>query len=130
MPEWIPFPEGKYRVERAVLVGPEGAGAEMQDAVLEVLEQGGRRRLRGRGRVANELMVQLLDEGDELDLLLDLGHEYKYRLRSPDIHGGKVFTPGVMSFVQFLPTAPWEQVPEPDFNALLGRLRMLGGRKD
>jgi hypothetical protein len=98
----------------------------MEDAVLEVLEQGGRRRLRGRGRVANELMVRLLDDGDELDLYLDLGNEYKYCLRSPVIQAGKVFTPGVMSFIQFLPAAPWEQVPEPDFNSRLSRIRMLG----
>jgi hypothetical protein len=77
--------------------------------------------------VLNALMVDLLDEGHELDLLLDLGGEFKYRLRGPGIQGGKVFTPGVKSFIQFVPQSPWEQVPEADFNSLMSRVRILGG---
>jgi hypothetical protein len=126
MGEWIPFAEGRYRVERAVLLAADQTGIEVQDAVLEILEDSqGRRRLRGRGRVWNALLVQLLDGGEELDLLLDLGGEFKYRLRHPDIHGGKVFTAGVQSFIQFLPRQPWEALSEPDFTLLMSRVRIL-----
>jgi hypothetical protein len=127
MGEWVPFAEGKYRVERAVLVGGGELGLELEDAVIEVIEQGGRRRLRGFGRVRNERLVSLLDEGDEVDLLLDLGPEFKYRMRRPLIQGGKVFTPGVKSFIQFVPQTPWESLTEADFTALTNRLRRPGG---
>jgi hypothetical protein len=131
MTEWIPFEEGRYRVERAVLLSAGGNGVEVAEAVIEVRAgpRGGRR-MQGRGRVRNALLVQLLDEGEDPDLLLDLGGEFKYRLDGPEIQGGKVFTPGITSFIQFLPRRPWEQVPEADFNALMSRVRMLPGELD
>jgi hypothetical protein len=129
MAEWIPFAEGKYRVERAVLLARDDRAVELEEAVIEIVEDPSRgRRLRGRGRVMNALVVELLDEGHELDLLLDLGGEFKYRLRGPGIQGGKVFTPGVKSFIQFVPQSPWEQVLEDDFNSLMSRVRILGGQ--
>jgi hypothetical protein len=126
MKEWIPFAEGRYLVERAVLLAADNRAVEIEEAIVEVSEgPGGRRRLSGRGRAPNALMVELLDEGRELDLLLDFGGEFKFRLPAPAIQGGKVFAPGVKSFVQFVPQAPWEQVPEADFNYLMSRLRIL-----
>jgi hypothetical protein len=130
MAEWIPFEEGRYRVERAVLLGAGGLGVELEDAVIEVAGPAGRRRLRGWGRVANERLVRLLDLSDELDLVLDLGGEFKYRLRAPRIQGGKVFAPGVKSFIQITPAAPWEELPEEDFTALMTQVRTAGGEAD
>lgn len=126
MTEWIPFAEGRYLAERAVLLAVDGRAVELEDTVIEVVEgKGGKRRLTGRGRVPNVLVMELLDEGQELDLLLDLGGEFKYRLRAPGLQGGKVFAPGVKSFVQFVPNSPWEQVPEADFSSLMARVRIL-----
>ena len=126
MAEWIPFAEGMYRVERAVLLSPGGNGVEVEDTVIEVREDPrAGRRLRGRGRVRNLLLVQLLDDGEDPDLVLDLGGEFKYRLNRPEIQGGKVFTPGIKSFIQFLPRQPWDQIPEAEFNSLMSRVRML-----
>lgn len=128
MDEWIPFAEGKYLAERVFLIGAGEAGVEVEETVIEVFEdRQGRRRLRGRGRVGNALMVALLDDGEEVDLLLDLGGEFKYRLRRPDIQGGKVFAPGVKSFIQFFPQTPWEPVAEEEFNALAARVRIPNG---
>jgi hypothetical protein len=128
MSEWIPFAEGKYLAERVFLIGAGDAGVEVEDTVIEVFEdRQGRRRLRGRGRVGNADMVRLLDEGEEVDVLLDLGGEFKYRLRHPAIQGGKVFAPGVKSFIQFFPQVPWEPLAEPDFNALAARVRTPNG---
>jgi hypothetical protein len=126
MTEWIPFGEGRYLAERAVLLAVDGRAVELEDTVIEVVEgKGGKRRLNGRGRVLNVLVMELLEEGQELDLLLDLGGEFKYRLRAPGLQGGKVFAPGVKSFVQFVPHSPWEQVPEADFSSLMARVRIL-----
>lgn len=127
MDEWIPFAEGRYLAERAVLVAAEEKAVEVEETVIEVSEGRGGRRLQGRGRVRNALLVQLLDEGDDLDLMLDLGGEFKYRLSRPEIQGGKVFTPGVKSFIQFRPRQPWDQVPEAEFNSLMSRVRILAG---
>jgi hypothetical protein len=125
MEGWIPFAEGRYLAERAALLADGERAVEIEEAIIEVSEGRGGRRLQGRGRVRNALLVQLLDEGDEVDLLLDLGGEFKYRLSHPEIQGGKVFTPGVKSFIQFRPRQPWEQVPEADFNSLMSRVRIL-----
>jgi hypothetical protein len=130
MTEWIPFAKGKYLAERAVLLAADRQGVEIEDTVIEIHEDpGGARRLRGRGRVLNALLVQLLDEGDDLDLMLDLGGEFKYRLKRPEIQGGKVFAPGTASFIQFLPSEPWAQVPESDFNVLMSRVRILSDER-
>lgn len=125
MNDWIPFAEGRYLAERAVLLAGDGRAVEVEEAIIEVSEGRGGRRLQGRGRVRNSLLVQLLDEGDDVDLMLDLGGEFKYRMGRPEIQGGKVFTPGVKSFIQFRPRQPWEQVPEADFNSLMSRARIL-----
>lgn len=126
MDEWIPFEEGKYRVERAVLIASDDNGMELKDAVLEIWKDPrGRRRMRGRGRGRAANMVSLLDEGDELDLLLDLGEEFKYRLRHPRIQSGKVFASDVESVIQFIPQGPWEPMAAVEFDALLSRVRII-----
>jgi hypothetical protein len=130
MGDWIPFAEGRYLAERAVLIADDAAsGVELADTIIEVFEGRGGRRLEGRGRARNALLVQLLDENEDLDLLLDLGGEFKYRLKQPRIQGGKVFHPGTASFIQFLPSVPWEQIPEDDFNSLVSRIRILTGER-
>lgn len=128
MGEWIPFEEGRYRVERAVLLAGEGGAVAVEDAVIDVVKGPGGRRLQGRGRVCNELLVRLLDESEDLDLLLDLGGEFKYRMLRPGIQGGKVFSPEVQSFIQFTPQTPWETVSEEDFNSLMSRIHILDGK--
>jgi hypothetical protein len=126
MNEWIPFEEGRYLAQRAVLLAVDGRAVELEETVIEISGgRGGKRRLSGRGRASNALVVELLEEGQEPDLLLDLGGEFKYRLRAPTIQGGKVFARGVKSFVQFIPQSPWEQVTEVDFNSLMDRVRIL-----
>jgi len=126
MGEWIPFAEGRYLAERALLLAVDERAVELEETVIEIAEgPGGRRRLSGRGRAPNALVVELLEEGYELDLLLDFGGEFKFRLPAPAIQGGKVFAPGVKSFVQFVPRSPWEPVAEADFNSLMTRIRIL-----
>jgi hypothetical protein len=80
--------------------------------------------------VRNALLVRLLDDAEDLDLLLDLGGEYTYRMRRPSIQGGKVFAPGVQSFLQFAPQSPWEALAEAEFNSLIARIRILDAEED
>jgi hypothetical protein len=70
-------------------------------------------------------LVKLLDEHDEIDLVLDLGAEFKYRLKDPILKGGKVFSPDVKSTLQFLPKEPWTQIQEGEFEAIHSRLNFL-----
>jgi len=126
MVEWIPFAEGRYLAERALLLAVDERAVELEETIIEIAEgPGGRRRMSGRGRAPNALIVELLEEGHELDLLLDFGGEFKFRLPAPAIQGGKVFAPGVKSFVQFVPRSPWAPVAEADFNSLVTRVRIL-----
>jgi hypothetical protein len=69
--------------------------------------------------------VELLEENDDLDLILDFGGEFKYRLKTPEISAGKVFSPNVKSSIQFTPSTPWHQIPESEFDVLLSQLKFL-----
>ena len=50
------------------------------------------------------LLLPWVREADEPEIWLDLGGEFKYRMAA-EVQGGKVFTPGLKAFVQFLPDA-------------------------
>ncbi len=126
MSDWIPFEDGSYLAEQAFLITEDHSAALLEEAVLTVYTgRGAKRQLKGSGLVRNIFMVELLEENDNLDLILDLGGEFKYRLNTPKITAGKVFAPDVKSTLQFYPIAPWHQIPEPEYEELLGRLKIL-----
>ncbi len=126
MNNWIPFTEGEYLVEQALLIADNHQAIFVEEAIVEVYsDQRGRRYIKGRGRVRNILMVELLDESDDLDLLLDFGEEFKYLLKVPNLQSGKVFSPEVKSVLQFTPKTPWQQVPQDQFETLLSGLQIL-----
>jgi hypothetical protein len=126
MSHWIPFSDGEYLLDQAFLVAANQNAVRIDDVIVEVYsDQRGQRYLNGRGRVRNILMVELLEDGDELDLLLDFGQEFKYLLKGPTLQSGKVFAPDVRSALQFTPKNPWEPIPEKEFGDRLARLRIL-----
>jgi hypothetical protein len=126
MDNWIPFAEGQYLVDQALLVADNHNAVLVEDAIIEVYaDQQSRRYLKGRGRIRNILMVELLEDSDDLDLLLDFGDEYKYLLKAPHLQSGKVFSPDVKSILQFTPQTPWQQLPPDEYKALISRLRIL-----
>jgi hypothetical protein len=125
MENWIPFAEGEYLVDEALLVTADRKAVRLEEVIVEVYsDRRGQRYLKGRGRVRNVLMVELLDDSDNLDLLLDFGQEFKYRLKDPILQGGKVFAPDVKSVLQFTPQNPWQQIPPAEFENLLSRLQI------
>ena len=126
MDNWIPFGEGEYLVEQALLVAANDSAVAVDNVVVEVYaDQRGQRYLKGRGRFRNILMVELLEDSEDLDLLLDFGDELKFLLKEPVLKAGKVFSPDVRSILQFFPQTPWQQIPPDEFNNLLSRLRIL-----
>jgi hypothetical protein len=126
MDDWIPFAQGEYLTEQSFLLASGNRSVALEDAVIEVFKDAsGTHRLRGRARIRTILMVELLEEDEDLDIVLDFGAEFKYRLKNPKIQGGKVFAPDVRSTIVFLPTAPWGQIPVDDFEKLMSRLRFL-----
>ena len=126
MENWIPFAEGEYLVDQALLVADNQNAVLVEDAIIEVYsDRRGQRYLKGRGRIRNILMVELLDDSDDLDLLLDLGGKYKYLLKVPNLQSGKVFSPDVKSILQFTPQTPWLQLPRDEYIRLLSRLQVL-----
>jgi hypothetical protein len=125
MENWIPFAEGEYLADQAWLVAADRKAVRLEEVIVEVYsDRRGQRYLKGRGRVRNVLMVELLDDSDNLDLLLDFGEEFKYRLKEPILQGGKVFAPDVKSVLQFTPQNPWQQIPPAEFENLLSRLQI------
>jgi len=126
MDNWIPFGEGEYLVDQALVVADNHQAVLVEDAIIEVYaDQRGRRYLKGRGRIRNILMVELLDDSDDLDLLLDFGDEYKYLLKAPNLQSGKVFSPHVKSVLKFTPQTPWQELPQDEYKTLVSRLRIL-----
>ena len=78
MNEWIPFKEGDYIVEQAFLLAPDESAVILEDAVIRVYQdKRGQRQMNGSCRVINALLVRLLDDHNEIDLVLDLGAEFK-----------------------------------------------------
>ena len=126
MREWIPFDEGKYRVERAFLITPDLKAAPLEKAFIEVYAgRQGKRHMKGRSFIRNILIVHLLDDSDDIDLILDLGGPYKYLLKNPELEAGKVFSPQIKSTLQFSPSSPWKQIPQIEFEKLISDLRLL-----
>jgi len=126
MNNWIPFTDGEYLVDKALLVAGEDSAVSVEDVIVEVYsDKRGQRFLRGRGRVRNVLMVELLEDSDDLDLLLDFGEEFKFLLKVPNLQVGKVFSPDVKSALQFTPKLPWQQIQQTEFRDILSRLRIL-----
>lgn len=126
MENWIPFADGKYFVERAFLLSSDHSAVDLSDTVIEVKsDAAGLRQMRGRGRIQNLLMVTLLEDSDELDLVLDFGDEFKFRLTAPSVQGGKVFAANVKSMLQFYPRRPWTQLPIEEYDELMDRTIFL-----
>jgi hypothetical protein len=124
--DWIPFEEGEYWVEQAYIVASEGGAVALEKPYIEVAKgPNGKRYLVGKGLVLNLLVVELLEDSDELDILLDLGGDFKYRLAKPRISAGKVFAADVKSTLQFSPVEPWVLVSVEAFQAQLDALKRI-----
>jgi len=126
MSDLIPFENATYLAEQAFLVAADNSAVLLEQTLIKVYTgSGGKRSLSGTGLIRNILLVELLEENDDLDLILDFGGEFKYRLKTPELSAGKVFSPNVKSSIQFTPSAPWHQIPESEFDVLLSRLKFL-----
>jgi len=126
MSDWIPFQEGTYAVEQACLVAPDLSAVPLARPFIEIYTgRSGNRLLKGAGLVRNALFVELLEISDDIDILLDLGEMFKYRMRVPRIQAGKVFAPDVQSSLQFTPSEPWQSMSETEFHDLQSRLNFI-----
>lgn len=126
MSEWIPFEEGEYWVENAYLVASDQSAIALEDPVIAIGKTpNGRRYLKGQGMVRNLQVVALLEDDDRLDILLDLGGDFKYHLEAPQISAGKLFVPEVKSTLQFAPQKPWRRLSIEDFNSKVRDLKRI-----
>ena len=126
MENWIPFAEGEYIVDQALVITPDERAVAIENAVIEIFTAaGGQRHLKGSGRIQNILLVELLEDTDDLDLILDLGDEFQYRLQKPELQSGKFFAPDAKSSIQFRPSQPWEQIPTADFEKMMTRVELI-----
>ena len=126
MAEWIPFEEGKYRVEQAFIVAPNDSAVVMENPYIEIsMGRMGKKRLQGVCQIRNILVIELLEDSDDLDVILDLGGEFKYYLKAPEIQGGKVFAPDVKSSFRFIPSIPWQKLSEDEFDKRLSRMSII-----
>lgn len=129
--DWIPFEEGEYWVEQAYIAAPNGAAVALEQPYIEIAKtRQGKRYLVGKGLVLNLLVVALLEDSDELDILLDLGGDFKFRLVQPRISAGKVFAADTKSTLQFSPVEPWKMLGPEEFQAQLAALKRIDQTDD
>ena len=126
MAEWVPFEEGEYWVEQAYLIASDKSAVAIENPVIQVIQAPqGKRYLKGQGMVNNLLVVALLEDDETLDILLDLGGEFKYYLKSPHISSGKFFSPEIKSTLQFTPQAPWQKLTADHFRKEIQKLKRI-----
>jgi hypothetical protein len=126
MTEWIPFEEGEYWVAHAYLVSTARSAIELENPVIAVAKTPkGSRHIKGQGMVYNLMVVELLEEDERLDILIDLGGEFKYHIEAPQISSGKLFIPDVKSTLQFAPRQPWTPLSVEAFNKAVEALHLI-----
>ena len=126
MADWILIEEGAYPVEAAFLLTRKYRATPYEDASIDVyLDGGGERKVRGRGMTVNVRIVELLENEDEIDILIDLGGEFKYLLKTPSISAGKVFSPDVKSLVHFIAREPLQKLALAEFMKIRSLLSLL-----
>ena len=118
--------EGVYPADEAFLLNPGCLGTVLDDAVMEVYQDGeNKRRVRGRGFAVNLSIVELLEDHDDIDLLIDLGGEFKYLLKTPTLKAGKVFSPEVKSIIHFVARAPLKKLAEIEYARIRKQLLLV-----
>ena len=126
MDNWLTIAEGKYLAHQALLVAPDNTAVELLDTIIHIYTgRNGRRQLQGQGFIYNLLLISLLEEHDELNLLLDMGAEFKFKLIEPALSGGKVFAPNVKSALTFVPTRPWQRLDEDTYHSLVSGISLV-----
>jgi hypothetical protein len=103
-----------------------GNAVRLGDTVLEIFTgRLGKRQIRGQGLVQNTALVDLHEDGDEIDLLLDLGSGFRFLVKDPMLQGGKVFSPNIRSVIHFHLRRPWRPLSEKEYTARLDGLTFL-----
>lgn len=126
MAHWIFIEEGTYPAEEAFLFTPGYTGMVLENVMIEVYLNGeNERRVRGQALAINLSLVELLEDHDDIDMLLDLGGQFKYVLKTPTIRAGKVFAPDVKSIFHFVAQSPLEKLNESDFSSMRERLALI-----
>jgi hypothetical protein len=131
MAHWIYIEEGTYVVDAAFLFTSAHMAAPLEDAVMEVYLDGTQeRRVRGSGLAVSAQIVELLEDHDDIDLLIDLGDEFRYILRSPVIRSGKALAPDVKSLMQFVAQGPLQRLSNDEYADIRSRMTLIEPKAD
>ncbi len=126
MDDWVALEEGEYIVVQAFVVSATGSAIALHDPFIEVFrDPAGRKRLTIRAYATSLQLVELLEDTDHLDVLLDLGNQFTYRLKQPRISGGKLFIPDVRSAIQITPASPWVSLDRVAFDTEIATLQLI-----
>ncbi len=126
MAHWINIEEGIYQADEAFLLTPGFKAVTLEHATMEVYLDGAQERhVRGQATVTNVLIVELLEDEDEMDLLVDLGDQFKFLLKAPSIRAAKAFSPDVKSVLQFFAQGPLQRLATRDYLDLRSQLTLI-----
>jgi len=121
--DWITISEGEYSVNEACLITRNHHAVVMENVTINVFY--GRKaikRMEGHSLVQNILMVELLEFGEELDILLNFEDGVHFLMENPEIHAGKVFAANVKSTIRFTPKGPWKQLDNTEYREIQSKL--------
>lgn len=127
MAHWIFVEEGDYWAESAYLITPGRTAMALEEVVVQVyLDGNNERRVKGQGMGFNLELVELLEDHDEIDMLLDLGGDFKYLLKTPTLRAGKLFAPDVKAKIQYIANGPLEKLSQEEFGDIHHSLKFVG----
>ena len=127
MAHWIFVEEGDYWAEAAYLITPGRTAMALEEVVVQVyLDGNNERRVKGQGMGFNLELVELLEDYDEIDMLLDLGGDFKYLLKTPTLRAGKLFAPDVKAKIQYIANGPLEKMSQDEFGEIHRSLKFVG----
>lgn len=125
MKNWITIGEGEYSVESAYLLAPEYYATPLENTIIHVFSgRDGHLSMEGKSLVENIHIVELLEHGDTLDLLLVFDAEIIFLMKNPILHGGKVFAANVKSTIRFSPRTPWKKIEKETYIELKSKLKL------
>lgn len=118
--------EGTYPAQEAFLLTAGHTGMVLEDTLIEVYLDGeNQRRVRGQASGVNLSLVELLEDYDEVDLLFDLGGQFKYLLKAPTLKAGKVFSPDVKSIFHIIAQSSLVKLEEGEFLRIRNQLKLV-----
>ncbi len=118
----VPLKEGSYYVEDGLLKSGEHRLGLFDIVITVYTDKKGVRRLKGRARLNNYRFAQMLEDVDDVDVVLWLGHSHGIYLAVPPIQGGRLMTEDTEASILFSEGEEVRRFGDEEWGELRGEL--------